>query len=294
MTAALLLAAFLTTLAGLNLLIRLGLRAPRIAETASLAQHGLTGREVRLPTVRGRKLFGWLLPGDVDQPAPGVIVVHGWGANGEMMLPLARPMQAAGLTVLLIDARNHGGSDGDTFSSMPRFAEDLDAAIAWLRAQPEAIPEKIALVGHSVGAAAALLSASRRDDLTGVISLAAFAHPDTMMRRWLAGKGIPYVPLGWYVLRYVQRVIGHRFDAIAPVNTIAHVNCPVLLVHGSEDSTVPVGDAHAIYARRPGDWVHLLVLPGEHDASDELEQHSGQLIAFLREVFATTAKGTPP
>ncbi|MDD5388738.1 MAG: alpha/beta fold hydrolase [Gallionellaceae bacterium] len=294
MTAVLILAAALALLTGLNLLIRFGLRAPRVLETASLAQHGLAGREVRLPTVRGRHLFGWLLPGDASKPAPGVIVLHGWGANLEMMLPLARPMRAAGLTVLLIDARNHGGSDGDTFSSMPRFAEDLDAAVALLKAQPEALPEKIALVGHSVGAAAALLSASRRDDLAGVISLAAFAHPDTMMRRWLAGKGIPYVPLGWYVLRYVQRVIGHRFDAIAPVNSIARVHCPVLLVHGSEDTTVPVGDAQAIYARRPGDWVNLLVLPGEHDASDELEQHSGQLIAFLREVFAATAKGTPP
>ena len=294
MTATLLLASVLAFLAGLNLLIRLGLRAPRIAETASLAQHGLPGREMRLPTVRGRKLFGWLLPGDADQPAPGVIILHGWGANAEMMLPLARPMRDAGLTVLLIDARNHGGSDGDTFSSMPRFAEDLDAAIAWLKNRPEAIPEKIALVGHSVGAAAALLSASRRDDLAGVISLAAFAHPETMMRRWLAGKGIPYVPLGWYVLRYVQRVIGQRFDAIAPVNTIARVHCPVLLVHGSEDTTVPVGDAQAIHARRSGDWVNLLVLPGEHDAGDELERHSGRLITFLREVFAATTKGTPP
>jgi pimeloyl-ACP methyl ester carboxylesterase len=36
-------------------------------------------------------------------------------------------MQLAGFTVLLIDARNHGGSDADTFSSIPRFAEDLDA-----------------------------------------------------------------------------------------------------------------------------------------------------------------------
>ncbi|MDO9224414.1 MAG: alpha/beta fold hydrolase [Pseudomonadota bacterium] len=293
MTAALLLASALAFLAGLNLLIRFGLRAPCVLETASLAQHGLAGREVRLPTVRGRKLLGWLLPGDADKPAPGVIVLHGWGANLEMMLPLARPIQAAGLTVLLIDARNHGGSDGDTFSSMPRFAEDLDAAVAWLKTQPEVTPEKIALVGHSVGAAAVLLSASRRDDLAGVISLAAFAHPETMMRRWLAGKGIPYIPLGWYVLRYVQYAIGHRFAVIAPINTIARVKCPVLLMHGSEDSTVPVGDAHAIHARRPGDWISLRVLPGEHDAGDELEQHSGELIAFLNQAFASTDKGTP-
>jgi pimeloyl-ACP methyl ester carboxylesterase len=281
----------LATLIGLNLLIRRGLRAPRIAETASLAQLGLAGREIRLPTRRGRNLFGWLLPGAAGKAAPAVVVLHGWGANMEMMLPLARPLRADGLTVLLIDARCHGGSDDDSFSSLPRFAEDLDAAIDWLKTQPEALPGKIAVVGHSVGAAAALLAASRRDDLAAVISLAAFAHPAAMMRRWLASKGIPYLPLGWYTLRYVQWVIGHRFDAIAPVNTIARVPCPVLLAHGDEDTTVPVADAHAIHAR--GGNTRLRIFPGEHDAGEEIERHGGELVAFLREAFAKTEGSQP-
>jgi uncharacterized protein len=282
---ALFLAALLAALAGFNFMLRRGLRAPRVAESASLMQLGLTGREVRLPTLRGKFLFGWLLPGLENQPAPAVIVLHGWGANAEMMLPLARPVQAAGFTVLLIDARNHGASDADTFSSMPRFAEDLDAAIDWLKTQPEVLPGHIAVIGHSVGAAAALLSASRRRDLAGVISLAAFAHPADMMRRWLATKGLPYFPLGWYVLHYVQHVIGHRFDAIAPLNTLPRITCPVLLVHGADDSTVPVADAHALSPGGQTNVVQLRVLPGEHDATDELERHTDELIAFLHSAF---------
>jgi len=289
LTSVLVLAAFLVALTGLNFMLRRSLRAPRVVESASLAQLGLSGREVRLPTQRGKQLFGWLLPGNAETPSPAVVVLHGWGANAEMMLPLARPLQAAGFTVLLIDARNHGGSDGDTFSSMPRFAEDLDAAIDWLKVQPEAIPDRIAIIGHSVGAAASLLSASRRHDLSGVISLAAFAHPADMMRRWLATKGLPFFPLGWYVLHYVQHVIGHRFDAIAPINTLPRITCPVLLVHGADDSTVPVSDAHALFARRPSERmqlrVQLRVYPGEHDATNELERHTDELIAFLHGAF---------
>lgn len=287
----LVLAALLAALAGFNFMLCRSLRAPRIRETGSLAQHGLTGQEVRLPTQRGKQLFGWLLPGNAPatSPAPAVVVLHGWGANAEMMLPLARPVQAAGFTVLLIDARNHGASDADTFSSMPRFAEDLDAAINWLKTRPEVVPGKIAVIGHSVGAAATLLSASRRHDLSGVISLAAFAHPADMMRRWLATKGLPYFPLGWYVLHYVQHVIGHRFDTIAPLNTLPQITCPVLLVHGADDSTVPVADAHALFARRPAERVQLRVqlrvYPGEHDATDELEHHTDELIAFLHGAF---------
>ena len=289
LSTALFLCALLAALAGLNFMLRRGLRAPRVVESTSLAQLGLSGRAVRLPTQRGKQLFGWLLPGFDNQPAPAVVVLHGWGSNTEMMLPLARPVQAAGFTVLLIDARNHGSSDGDTFSSMPRFAEDLDAAIDWLKTQPEVLPRLIAVIGHSVGAAAALLSASRRHDLSCVISLAAFAHPSDMMRRWLAAKGVPYFPLGWYVLHYVQHVIGHRFDAIAPLNTLPQITCPVLLVHGADDSTVPVADAHALFARRPAERVQLRVqlrvYPGEHDATDELERHTDELISFLHSAF---------
>jgi pimeloyl-ACP methyl ester carboxylesterase len=285
LSTALFLCALLAALAGLNFMLRRGLRAPRVVESASLAQLGLSGRAVSLPTQRGKQLFGWLLPGFDNQPAPAVVVMHGWGANAEMMLPLARPVQAAGFTVLLIDARNHGSSDGDTFSSMPRFAEDLDAAIDWLKTQPEVSPGLIAVIGHSVGATAALLSASRRHDLSGVISLAAFAHPADMMRRWLATKGLPYFPLGWYVLHYVQHVIGHRFDAIAPLNTLPRITCQVLLVHGADDSTVPVSDAHALFARRPSERVQLRVLPGEHDSTDELERYTDELIAFLHGAF---------
>ncbi len=264
----------------LNRRLRRSLTAPREPILYTLAEHGLSGQAIRIPTQRHRMLDGWLLPG---QPNQGLVVItHGWGANRELMLPLARPLQAAGFSVLLFDARNHGSSDSDNFSSMPRFAEDIDAALAWLKTQPDLSIKRTALIGHSVGAAATLLAASRRADISAVVSLAAFAHPDGMMRRWLAEKGLPFFPLGWYVLTYVQWVIGYRFDAIAPVNSIQSIRCPILLMHGSEDTTVPPDDAKALYERRPHHEVILRILPGEHDASDEIGQHMDELAGFLK------------
>ena len=49
------------------------------------------------------------------------------------------------------------------------------------------------------------------------------------MRRWFCLRGIPQRPLGSLILRYVERVIGHRFDDIAPIATIRRLHCPVLL-----------------------------------------------------------------
>lgn len=277
-----------------HLLIRIGLRAPRIREQGTPQRYCLAYREVSIPSANGKRLFGWFIPAAGEAPAPAVAVLHGWGGNAEMMLPLAAPLHGAGYAVLLFDARNHGRSDGDSFSSMPRFAEDLEHALDWLARQPGVDAGRMAALGHSVGAAAALLAASRGRSLAAVIGIAAFAHPEGMMRRLLASHHIPYIPLGWYVLRYVQRVIGHRFGDIAPCNTIREVRCPVLLVHGAGDAIVPVGEAQSIYANRAGDHVRLLILGGEHDSVDELEKHVGELTAFLDQSNGTRRCGLSP
>jgi pimeloyl-ACP methyl ester carboxylesterase len=206
-----------------------------------------------------------------------------------MMLPLAGPLHAAGYAVLLFDARNHGRSDDEDFSSLPRFAEDLEHAVDWLCRRDEVDAGRIAVLGHSVGAGAALLLASRRPDLAAVVSLSAFAHPSAMMRRWLKARRIPYWPLGAYILHYVQRVIGRRFDDIAPSRTIRGVHCPVLLAHGLEDDLVPVSEAQEIYARRRDERVRLLLMPGSHDEYREVDRHIGAVIGFLDRALATAA-----
>jgi pimeloyl-ACP methyl ester carboxylesterase len=269
----------------LNFAIRRGLTAPRVAETTDPG--ALPWDVVHLPTANEKRLFGWFIP--AAPGAPALVVMHGWGGNAEMMLPLAAPLHAAGYSQLLIDARCHGRSDGDTFASLPRFAEDIEAALAWLRGQPGIDPGALGVIGHSVGAGAALLVASRQPELRAVVSLAAFAHPAAIMRRWLATQHIPYWPLGAYILAYVQHVIGFRFDAIAPRNTIARVVCPVLLVHGLEDDTVPVAEAREIHAARLSDAVELLLIPGSHDDYGDIGLQIAGLRGFLDRAFAGPA-----
>ncbi len=248
---------------------------------------GLSYREVSIPTANQRLLHGWFIPAPSAGERPAVILLHGWGGNAETLLPLARPLHEADFAVLLFDARCHGRSDEDSFTSLPRFAEDLEHAFDWLQRQRQVNHRQIAVLGHSVGAGAALLMASRRSEIAAVASIAAFSHPANMMRRFLAAKHVPYLPIGWYVLHYVQRVIGHRFDEIAPVNTIRRVKCPTLLVHGSADSTVPVAEAQAIYAARSGEQVQLRIIPGSHDDFGDIGQQATALVDFLHQAMST-------
>lgn len=265
-----------------------GLRAPRVPHAHVPNAFGIASDRVEqahIPTAGGKRLVGWwvLPPQASERPVPAVLVMHGWGSNAAMMGPVVPPLHAAGFAVLLVDARCHGHSDDETFTSMPRFAEDIASGLAWLRHQPNVDTRRLALLGHSVGAAAALLHAAHHDDVRAVVSLSAFAHPAEVMRRFMAEKRIPHAPLGWYVLRHVQRVIGATFDEIAPLNTLAAVRCPTLLVHGIGDRTVPVEDAHRLLtaSRR----ARLLLVEGDHDLRHALAPHAETLVAFLHTAF---------
>ncbi|MGB0127441.1 MAG: alpha/beta fold hydrolase [Rhodocyclaceae bacterium] len=275
----------------LNAAIRFSLRPARIPERSNPQALGLAFSVVSIPTANGKRLHSWLIK--AADEAPALVVLHGWGGNAEMMLPLALPLHRAGYTLLFIDARNHGASDGDTFSSLPRFAEDFEHALDWLRRQPGGGHRRLGVIGHSVGAGAALLAASRRPDIAAVVSLSAFAHPETMMRRWLASKAFPLWPLGSYILAYVQRVIGHRFDQIAPCNTIRSVQCPVLLVHGCRDATVPHQDAMLIHAARAHAAVQLLVLEGGHDEIEDIDETMDHLRRFLVQAMPGASSPVP-
>ncbi|MFH1813513.1 MAG: alpha/beta fold hydrolase [Pseudomonadota bacterium] len=240
---------------------------------------GLRAVTVWLTACDGRRLHGWFVPAGTHPRPPAALVMHGWGANASMMLPLAQPLHEAGHAVLLLDARGHGASDDIDFMSLPRFADDVAAGLDWLGARSDVDPARLSLIGHSVGAAAVLLEASRRPRAQAVISLSAFAHPQDMMRRYLAAMGIPWRPFGALITGHVQRVIGARFDDIAPLATLPKVRCPVLLAHGLHDSTVPISEAHRLVAARPG--TPLISLDAEHDLSAALPQARAAMMAFL-------------
>ena len=254
--------------------------------------HGLMAQSVRIPAARGLSLFAWFVPGLVAGPRPTVVLLHGWCGNASNLLPAARALHRAGFAVLLMESRNHGRSDRDDHSSLPRFAEDLDSAIDWLKTLSRVDTTRIVALGHSVGAAAVLLSASRRHDLAAVVSIAAFAHPEQLMQRWFALRYVPYWPVAWLINRALERVIGASFNDIAPVNTVVKTTCPVLLVHGRQDAVVPVTDAHRIWRQGHAPNVKLIERGGTHEAFDDADGITRNILEFVESALRARSAGT--
>jgi len=245
---------------------------------------------LQLVGARGQRLAAWLaLPAQATpgQPVPVVVAVHGWGANASTLWPVVEPLRTAGIAVLLFDAAAHGLSSDEDFSSLPRFAEDVATALAWLRTDARIDAQRVALLGHSVGAAAVLLHGARRGGVRAIVSLSAFAHPRELMERWLQEHRIPRRWIGSAILEHVQATIGERFERIAPVNLVRDIACPVLLVHGALDTTVPLDDARRLRAAlRDGE---LLIVDGDHDLRAALRPHAPRIVDFLAAQLARAA-----
>lgn len=246
---------------------------------------GWSGFQVRGD--RGQRLAAWLaLPPKATLPPPVVVAVHGWGANASTLSAMVDPLVRAGLAVALFDAASHGDSSAEAFSSLPRFADDLAAVLAALREIPAVDAGCVALIGHSVGAAAVLLHAARRGGVQAIVSLSAFAHPREVMERWMRAYHLPQRWIGTAILEHVQDVIGERFDVIAPLRQLPRIECPVLLVHGAQDDTVPLADAQRLHgALHRGE---LLVVQGGHDLRVALQSHQDTLVRFVGQHLALT------
>ncbi len=256
-------------------------RVPHVPSGVTPAEVGLDAEDVTIAGPHGRRLRAWFVPAPVDGPQPAALVLHGWTGSASLMLPIAKPLLAAGLHVLVLDARCHGRSDDDDFSSMPDFATDAEHALMWLRSDPRVDPDSVVLVGHSVGAGACLMVAARDTRVAAVVSISSMADPAEYMGRAMRRRGVPGIAVG-FLLKEIQRAVGQRFNEFAPLATIACLRMPVLLIHGDDDQVVPLADAQALRsAARAG--TDLLVIPGAgHSAVDGFLSVAPEVTVFLQ------------
>jgi len=268
-----------------KLLIRC-FRARRLKHEISPEHFALSATKVSISIAANDHLFAWWIPATLhseNHSAPTVIVLHGWGSNAGQMLSIAPWINNLGLHALFLDARCHGASSDADFTSMPRFAEDLESARNWVLSQAQVDHRNVIAIGHSVGAGAVLLSATRTE-WAGVVSLSAFAHPQEMMKRYVKDLWLPSQKLLPWIVNEVQSIIGAKFDDIAPINTIQNCRCPVMLVHGEDDMEVPVTDAQRIMQAAPPDVQTFIVPNVGHDLRPAMNILGPHVCAFIQRI----------
>jgi pimeloyl-ACP methyl ester carboxylesterase len=116
----------------------------------------------------------------IDQAAAGpedrrgIILAHGYGGDRRTMESLAESLTHAGYTVVSIDEDGHGmnrNSYRAGSGAADHLVADIRAGVEYLRGTYGVAPSRIAVVGHSMGARAALAYGSHESGVAGLVML---------------------------------------------------------------------------------------------------------------------------
>jgi dienelactone hydrolase len=127
--------------------------------------------------------------------------------------------------------------------------EYFKTAIDWLRAQPGVDPDRIGIVGTSIGGMAALLVASHYPELKVVVAAvpssvvwSTFGSSTTSMFS-VAGQPLPFLPYGMRSGYRILNLYDDGLDAIAQhpdaIIPVERINGPVMVICGQLDSLWP-------------------------------------------------------
>ncbi|MGH7469053.1 MAG: alpha/beta hydrolase family protein [Longimicrobiales bacterium] len=231
--------------------------------------------QVTLPTSSGHTLAGTLtMPSAPGRRVPAVVTVTGSGpqdrdeyislvAGYRPFRQVADTLARRGIAVLRYDDRGTGESTGDFGAATSAdFADDVRAAIAWLRARPDIDPAKIVVLGHSEGGLIAPLVAASDPRLAGIVLMAGPSKGGREIINFQIRYGVDHdsavapakrdstfgARMAAFDSAAAQQPWMKFFLAYDPMPTIRQVKSPVLILQGATDQQVTADQAEALGA----------------------------------------------
>jgi alpha-beta hydrolase superfamily lysophospholipase len=220
------------------------------------------------------------------------VLVHGKNASPRETLRMAEPLWEAGITVLAITHRNDKDQPGDP-SGLHRYGttewEDLDGAVDYALAGGA---RRLVIGGLSTGGAVVLSYLERSDSADSVVGVvldspnidfgATVDH--NAAARTLPVVGLPVPPtLTWVAKTIGSLRFGVDWGEINYVSRASELDVPILILHGTEDPSVPIETSRDLAELRP-DLVTLVEFEGaKHVQSWNLDavKYSRAITAFI-------------
>lgn len=206
--------------------------------------------DITFTTADGLTLHGWFIPPDPTGDGATLVFAHGLGSNrGGLLSQAALLHREGGYGALLYDARNHGASDGTVTTLGYNEIHDVYAALDYLARRPEVAPDRIALIGESMGGAAVVRAAANRPDVRALVVQSSFSSlEDNIAEGVEQVTGLPAFPFAPLIIFFGEREAGIRISDVRPVDDIARLSPrPVLIMHGTADTLIHYSNGQRLY-----------------------------------------------
>ncbi len=251
----------------------------------------------------GLMLHGYLtLPNAAEQKnLPMVVLPHGgphFVRDDDSYDEWAQVLASRGYAVLKVNFRGSGGY-GDDFQTAGyrewggAMQDDVTDATQWAVKQGIADADRIAIAGASYGGYAALMGAAREPKLyRAAISYVGVSNLDLLHS----------IDDSAYDEQYLKRAIGVDKSVLknrSPVNLVAQIKAPVLIIHGREDKTVPVVHGRSMRdalqkAKKPVEYFEVeFEMHGFYKQTNKVEAYT-RMLAFLDKHLALRSEATKP
>ena len=237
-------------LVGVGLLILRGCQSqmfyhPDKSLAVTPADVGLAFEPVTLTTSDEVALAAWFVPGDSEQAV--LLLCHGNAGNIGNRVGWVKLMNAMGFSVLAFDYRGYGLSGGKP-NEVGTY-RDAEAAWTYLVEQRGVDPSRIVLVGRSMGGAIATHLATERPAAALILEAAFTSYPD------IAQDKAGIFPVRWMA----------AFD-YSTIESLAAVQCPVLIMHSPADTVVGYHHGEALFEAANPPKTFLELTGGHNDA----------------------------
>lgn len=224
-------------------LLRQYLFFPERDFAASPRDLGLPYENIWLTTSDDVRIHGWLIP-NIDSPAT-LLFFHGNAGNISHRLDNVERLFDVGLQIFILDYRGYGRSEG--VPSEQGTYLDAEAAWHWLH---DEIGGALVVFGRSLGGAVAAWLATQPD-----VTPAGLILESTFTCGRDAGKNLIPIP-------GLARILP---DFYPTVDRIAHLEAPLLLIHGDADELIPVAHARRLYEVAPNEKSLYIIESGRHN-----------------------------
>ena len=209
--------------------------------------------DIRAPD--GVLLRGW----KVRPPKPNgnwVLLFHGVADNRVGVLSQAELLLREGFSVVMMDSRAHGASEGPmaTYGWLER--NDTRAIVAALENTEH--PRHLFALGESMGAGIALQSAAVEPRIEGVVAEASFANLTEAAYDYAGLRRYPWLgktllaPGAWMMVYRGQSLAGFPAAEVSPEKSVAARDFPVLLICDTDDVALPCRHTEMIYSAAVG------------------------------------------